>query len=59
LSPGTTVDIVVQYSPPPTSTDINTAKGLEASNGKAFGLLNGYAWTMSQGKLPASSLDAS
>jgi len=50
---GTTVNVVVQYSKSPTSTDVNTAKGVGASNGKAVGLVKGYRWTMSQGNVPS------
>src|SRR6266700_4067584 len=48
---GTTVNVVIQYNIPPTSTDVNAAKGLGASNGKAVGLVKGYRWTMSQGNV--------
>ncbi len=41
----------VMYYTPPTSTDVNTAKGLGASNGKAIGLVKGYGWAMSQGNV--------
>src|SRR6266851_2924501 len=51
LPSGTTVNILVQYYNPPTSTDVNAAKGLGASNGKGLGLVKGYRWTMSQGQL--------
>src|SRR6266852_9739751 len=47
----TTVNVLIQYYTPATSTDVNTAKGLGASNGKAFGLVKGYRWTMSQGNV--------
>src|SRR3989442_9332976 len=45
---GTTVNVVVQYYNPPTSTDVNAAKAQGASNGKAIGLVKGYRWSMSQ-----------
>ena len=41
----------VMYYTPPTSTDVNTAKGLGCSNGKAIGLVKGYGWAMSQGNV--------
>ena len=50
---GTTVNVVVQYYNPPTTTDVNAAKGVGASNGKAVGLVKGYRWTMSQGNVPS------
>src|SRR5260370_36086363 len=52
LLSGTTVTILVQYYNQPTSTDVNAAKGLGASNGKGLGLVKGYRWTMSDGQLP-------
>src|SRR5229473_2720799 len=51
LPSGTAVNVLVQYYNPPTSTDVNAAKGLGASNGKGLGLVKGYRWTMSQGQL--------
>src|SRR5947209_19765976 len=51
VTSGTTVNVVIQYYTPPTSTDVNTAKGLGASNGKAIGLVKGYGWAMSQGNV--------
>src|SRR6266446_4635980 len=51
LPSGTAVNVLVQYYNPPTSTDVNAAKGLGASNGKGLGLVKGSRWTMSQGQL--------
>src|SRR5258706_3030684 len=45
------VSVLVQYYNPPTSVDVNVAKGLGAGNGKGLGLVKGYRWTMSQGQL--------
>src|SRR6266566_2160801 len=53
LPSSATVNVVVQYYNPPTTTDVNAAKGVGASNGKAFGLVKGYRWTMSQGNVPS------
>src|ERR1700752_1973349 len=51
LPSSASVSVLVQYYNPPTSTDVNAAKGLGASNGKGLGLVKGYRWTMSQGQL--------
>src|SRR6266446_5705362 len=51
LPSGTAVNVLVQYYNPPTSTDVNAAKGLGASNGKSLGLVKVYRWTMSRGQL--------
>src|SRR5712671_5009948 len=45
------VSVLVQYYNPPTSADLNAAKGLGASNGKALRLVKGYRWTMSPKQL--------
>src|SRR5437879_5569443 len=50
-SSGAAVGVLVQYYNPPTSTDLNAAKGLGAGNGKGLGLVKGYRWTMSQGQV--------
>src|SRR5712691_8539582 len=47
LPPKASVSVLVQYSSTPTSLDINAAKSLGATNGKALGLIKGYIWTMS------------
>ena len=47
LPPKAPVSVLVQYSSAPTSSDINAAKSLGATNGKALGLVKGYKWTMS------------
>src|SRR5205807_8255258 len=47
LPPKAPVSVLVQYSSTPTSSDINAAKSLGATNGKALGLIKGYKWTMS------------
>src|SRR5713226_9768654 len=47
LPPKASVSVLVQYSSTPTSLDINAAKSLGATNGKALGLIKGYKWTMS------------
>src|SRR5713226_6821081 len=51
LPSSATVTVLVQYYNPPTSTDLNAAKGLGASNGKDLGLVKAYRWTLSQGQL--------
>src|SRR6266852_3484630 len=51
LPSGTAVNVLVQYYNPPTSTDVNAAKGLGASNGKGLGLVKAYRWTMSRGQV--------
>ena len=45
------VSVLVQYHKPPTSTDLNAAKGLGASNGKALALVKAYRWSMSPAQL--------
>jgi len=51
LPSAATVRVVTQYYNPPTSTDLNTAKALGASNGKGLGLVKGFRFTISQGQL--------
>src|SRR5947209_16970396 len=58
VTSGTTVNVVIQYYTPPTSTDVNTAKGLGASNGKAIGLVKGYGWAMSRSEEHTSELQS-
>ncbi len=45
------VRVLVQYYNQPTSTDLNVAKGLGASNGKGLRVVKGYRWTMSPRQL--------
>src|SRR5216684_3079774 len=51
LPSGTAVSVLVQYYSQPTSSDVNAAKSLGASNGKGLALVKGYRWTMSRGQL--------
>src|SRR6266853_5377240 len=48
LPSGAAVSVLVQYYNPPTSTDLNIAKGLGANNGKGLALVKGYRWTLSR-----------
>src|SRR2546425_1042793 len=50
---GTTVNVVVQYYNPPTTTDVNAAKGVGARNGKAFGVVKGFRSAMCPGIVPS------
>src|SRR5713101_299467 len=52
LSSSTAVSVLVQYYNQPTSSYVNAAKCLGASNSKGLGLVKGYRWTMSAGQLP-------
>ena len=46
LSPGTPVNVIVQYYNAPTSTDSSAAKSAGATNGKALGRFKGIGFTM-------------
>src|SRR5260370_40219796 len=48
LSSNASLDVLVQYYSPPTSSDINAATSAGAYNGKHLGLGKSYKWTMSR-----------
>lgn len=50
LSSSTSVNVIVQYYNPPTTTDSSSAKTAGASNGKALGKFKGLGYTMNPGQ---------
>jgi len=51
LNPNTNVNVIVQYSTPPSGRELNAANAATAANGKALGLANAYVWTTSPAKI--------